>query len=284
MLPAPTARPTARVVYKTIAIGGTDVGLLSAGPPDAPPVLLLHGFSGDALTWQYNVGALARCHRVYAVDLPGHGLTGAVAGIGYWRDMVAWLADILGTLGIKSSHLIGHSSGARIVLGLVEAGKAVPPSLTLISCAGISPSYDYAFLTRLTRIESFEDALVCVRQLHGDAPDNPDRMAKALHQRLSHPDVKANLNTYLNYNFVDGALLPESPVAWDAVTCPLQIIWGSDDRIVQLPPADWLPAWAEIHLLDRVGHLPQNTAADRVNRLLLDFTQRHADIPLRNAG
>ena len=264
-----------RVKYQRSDVAGFETGVLTAGPPNAPPILLLHGFSGDALTWQFTVGALARNYRVTALDLPGHGLTDR-AGIGYWREMVGWLTRAIQHLELTPDHLIGHSLGARILLAAAETGEVTPRSLTLISCAGISPSYDYAFLLRLTRIESLDDAVACVRHLFGDAPDNPERLAKGLYQKLAAPEAKENLLAYLASNFADGQLLPASPVAWDRVRCPLQVIWGKDDRIVQLPPSGWLPESALVHLLDRVGHLPHITAADRVNQLLLDFT-RQAD-------
>ena len=41
-----------RVKYHSPEIAGVATGILTAGPPDAVPVILLHGFSGDALTWQ----------------------------------------------------------------------------------------------------------------------------------------------------------------------------------------------------------------------------------------
>ena len=271
-----TAPNPGRVKYQRSQIAGYETGILTAGTPGAPSVLLLHGFSGDALTWQFTVGAIARHYRVTALDLPGHGLTDAAAGIGYWREMVGWLTRAIQHLDFTPDHLIGHSLGARILLAAAETGDVTPRSLTLISCAGISPSYDYAFLLSLTRIETLDDAVACVRHLFGDAPDNPERLAKGLYQKLAMPEAKENLLAYLASNFADGQLLPESPVAWDRVHCPLQVIWGKDDRIVQLPPSGWLPDSARIHLLNPVGHLPHITAADRVNALLLEFI-RQAD-------
>ncbi len=264
-----------RVRYQQAEIAGHAVGILTAGAPNLTPVLLLHGFSGDALTWQFTVGALARRYRVIALDLPGHGLTEAATEIGYWREMIGWLANAVDALALRPAHLIGHSLGARILLGAIEDGRLDALSLTLIACAGISPSYDYAFLDRLSRIETLENAAVCVRQLLGDAPDSPERLAKSLFQKLSSAAAKANLRAYLASNFAEGRLLPAAPVQWGRLTTPLQIIWGSDDRIVQLPPAGWLPEGAEIHLLERVGHLPHMVAADRVNALLLAFAERH---------
>ena len=272
----------ARVKYRQVELAGDRVGLLTAGALEAPPMVLLHGFSGDALTWQFNVGALARHYRVTAIDLPGHGLTEAAGEIGYWRGMVDWVARIVAALELAPAHLAGHSLGARILLGCVEERKLAGLSLNLISCAGISPSYDYAFLDRLARIDTMEDAIACVTRLLGDAPDPPERLAKGLFQKLATPSAKASLRAYLSTNFAEGRLLPATPVRWELLDCPLQIIWGSDDSIVQLPPASWLPAGIDLRLMDRVGHLPHITAADRVNALMIDHA--HQAISARGAA
>ena len=60
-------------------------GFARLGPPDAPvklfveekgegsPLLLIHGFGASTFTWREIAPALARQHRVIAVDLKGFG-------------------------------------------------------------------------------------------------------------------------------------------------------------------------------------------------------------------
>ena len=47
------------------------------GPPEAPALVLLHGFGGSALNWQLVGPNLARRYRVVAVDLYAHGRSAA---------------------------------------------------------------------------------------------------------------------------------------------------------------------------------------------------------------
>ena len=263
--------PTGRLKPERIDVGGAEIGLLRMGSTDRPPVLLVHGFSGDMLTWQFNLAPLARDYHVIAIDLPGHGLSSAAPGIGHWRAMVDWLALLVDTLGLERPHLIGHSLGGRLTLGLVEQGLIEARSLTLISCAGISPDHDYAFLERLAAIATIEDARLCARHLFGSAKLDLDRFARTLHTKLIEPDTRRAMAEFLERNFAEGKLLPVVPTDWRRVPCPLQIIWGRDDRLVPLPGAEWLPADRPIHLLDAVGHLPHLAAPDRVNKLLGDF-------------
>lgn len=48
-------------------------GIDVAGAEDAPPIVLLHAASYTRRTWLLPMRILARTHRVYAIDLPGHG-------------------------------------------------------------------------------------------------------------------------------------------------------------------------------------------------------------------
>lgn len=272
-LAAPKA-PTGRVKPERILVGGAEIGLLRMGSADRPPVLLVHGFSGDMLSWQFNLVPLARDHHVIAIDLPGHGLSSAAPGIGPWRAMVDWLALLVGALGLERPHLIGHSLGGRLTLGLVEQGLVEARSLTLISCAGISPDHDYEFLLRLSRVATLDEALACSRRLFGGATLDLDRFARALLTKLSVTETRLALAAFLASNFADGHLLPVTPTEWGRIRCPVQIIWGRDDGVVPVPQAASLPTGDAVHLIDAVGHLPHIAAADRVNRLLGDFIRR----------
>ena len=61
------------------AFGASDpltVNYIAAGPSDAQPFLLVHGFGASGFHWRKNVNALATAgYRVYAIDLIGFGLS-----------------------------------------------------------------------------------------------------------------------------------------------------------------------------------------------------------------
>lgn len=261
----------ARLRPHRLTVAGVETGLLRLGVADRPALLLVHGFSGDMMTWQFNMGQLARRFQVTAIDLPGHGSARGESGIGPWREMADWLGAFLAVADLRRVHLVGHSLGARLALALAERGDARVESLTLIACAGITPSHDYEFLQRLSRIETIEDALHCSRRLVGGAEIDLQRFARSLHAKLSDEAAQANLARFLAHNFAGGKLLPSAPVDWAKVRVPLQFIWGQDDTVIAAPPAAWLPEETPCHVLDKVGHVPHMVAPDRVNRLILDF-------------
>ena len=56
-----------------------------------------------------------------------------------------------------------------------------------------------------------------------------------------------------------------------ALTLPVQIIWGRDDRIIPVAHAEALAARLPVHILDAAGHLPHMEKAGEVNRLIEQF-------------
>jgi pimeloyl-ACP methyl ester carboxylesterase len=59
--------------YRTVTIDGLNVFYREAGPPDAPAVLLLHGFPSSSRMWQPLIDRLAERYRMVAPDYPGFG-------------------------------------------------------------------------------------------------------------------------------------------------------------------------------------------------------------------
>lgn len=87
------------------------------GPPDAPPVLFLHGFMGAASDWDAAAAALADTFRCVAVDLPGHGAAVGLPEEAYtFGGTLDALAATLDDLGIARCRVVGYSMGARLAL------------------------------------------------------------------------------------------------------------------------------------------------------------------------
>jgi len=119
---------------RTIEAGGLSWSALFWGPPDARPVLLLHGVTASAAVW-WRVGpALAATgRRVIAVDQAGHGRTGHWQGHHRFRDNAADIATFIRAAGLDQAELqvIGHSWGAVTAAALPVAGFR-PATLVLL--------------------------------------------------------------------------------------------------------------------------------------------------------
>ncbi|HEV3202998.1 MAG TPA: alpha/beta hydrolase [Gemmataceae bacterium] len=87
------------------------------------PVVLIHGYSGSAEgNWFANgvAGALAKKHRVVALDERGHGLSDkphdpAMYGERLWKDVI----ELMDHLALDRAHIHGYSMGGGITATLL---------------------------------------------------------------------------------------------------------------------------------------------------------------------
>lgn len=83
-----------------------------------PALLLLHGFTGSEESWEPLASALADRFTTIAVDLPGHGASGAPSDPArYALPRVADdLARVLDAVGEPAAAVLGYSMGGRTAL------------------------------------------------------------------------------------------------------------------------------------------------------------------------
>ncbi|MGH8306601.1 MAG: alpha/beta fold hydrolase, partial [Steroidobacteraceae bacterium] len=72
-----TNEPTLAIRYRTIDVGGLNIFYREAGPPDAPVLLLLHGYPSSSRMFEPLLPRLAGELRLIAPDYPGFGLSDA---------------------------------------------------------------------------------------------------------------------------------------------------------------------------------------------------------------
>jgi 2-succinyl-6-hydroxy-2,4-cyclohexadiene-1-carboxylate synthase len=89
-------------------------------PPGGRTLVLLHGFTGDAATWDPVREGLRRWGSTLALDLIGHGGSPAPAALEPYR-MEACVAQVLAALErreIGRAWLVGYSLGGRVALSV----------------------------------------------------------------------------------------------------------------------------------------------------------------------
>jgi pimeloyl-ACP methyl ester carboxylesterase len=97
-----------------VDVGGLRVHHRTLGDPDAPPVLMLHGFPQDSWMWRHQAPVLAEDHYVIAPDTRGFGATERTR-IRVTRDVLARdQVALLDALGIERAALVGHDWGGII--------------------------------------------------------------------------------------------------------------------------------------------------------------------------
>jgi pimeloyl-ACP methyl ester carboxylesterase len=91
--------------------------VLACGPPDAPPLLLLHGSAANTAMWMSDVASWAQDFRVYAVDLVGEpGLSAPSRPPLASEAYALWLDDVLRALALPRASIVGVSLGGWLAL------------------------------------------------------------------------------------------------------------------------------------------------------------------------
>lgn len=117
---------------------GVPTAYLEAGPPGAPPVILLHGLGATNASLLPLMRDLSRDHRVVAPDLPGFGASAAPRWNYSPRVYVRWLAAFARAAGMRRFAIAGNSLGGRIA---IEAGLRLPDRVSGLVLLCPSPAF-----------------------------------------------------------------------------------------------------------------------------------------------
>lgn len=89
----------------------------------SPALVLLHCWSCERSFWRHQLEALAGDHRVVAIDLGGHGESGADRGEWTLEALAGDAVAVIESLGIERAIVVGHSMGAPVA---IEVAQALP--------------------------------------------------------------------------------------------------------------------------------------------------------------
>ncbi|MGW6375240.1 alpha/beta fold hydrolase [Rhodococcus sp. NPDC055112] len=123
-------------IRETVSIDGTSIVYRVEGDAAARPLVLLHGWAQSLRCWGDGVlDALSAKYRVIAVDLRGHGYSGAPAD-GY-DDPKIWASDVEAVLAAEriesGAVLLGWSYGGLVICDyLAEFGEAAVDAIVLV--------------------------------------------------------------------------------------------------------------------------------------------------------
>jgi N-formylmaleamate deformylase len=102
---------------------------------DKPPLLLLHGFQMDGLTWMRVAKVFEDEYDVIMPDARGHGRTGNAVPGTTTLMMVEDTAAFIQTLGLEQPLVIGHSMGADIAGRLAQKYPHLVKGVVLVDPA-----------------------------------------------------------------------------------------------------------------------------------------------------
>lgn len=124
--------PTGRFVD----VDGGRLHIVELGPRDAPPIVLLHGASGNLGDMRLALGErLAQRYRVILIDRPGHGWSDRPGGDtdASPAAQAELIHDALAVLGIKRPIVLGHSWSGALVTAYALAYPDEAKGLVLLA-------------------------------------------------------------------------------------------------------------------------------------------------------
>jgi pimeloyl-ACP methyl ester carboxylesterase len=253
-----------------LAIQGREIAFVARGS-SGPPVVLLHGFGADRMSWALQQAGLATFSSTVAVDLPAHGESGNDVGDGTIAFLSEVIASFLRARKAGPAHLIGHSLGGAIAIDLADRQRDLVASLFLVAPAGLGRAIDPAFLAEFTRMTSLDEARHLLERLVARPRLINRQMAARAVNRLLQPGAREGLRK------VATALATVAEMLWPAIAAigrtdlPRMVAWGEADRINPIDEDRVNAFGGALSLVPGTGHMPQVERPPQVDALLRRF-------------
>ncbi|MEC3916644.1 alpha/beta fold hydrolase [Nocardia sp. CDC160] len=280
------------VQHRRIDVDGVEVFYRESVPtrPDAPVLLLLHGFPTASHQFRRLIDALGTHYRLIAPDYPGFGNTVAPPDFDYTFDRLADITEgFVERLGLTAFAMYIFDFGAPIGLRLATRHPDRITGLIIQNGnayeAGLSEAAQ-GFIALRPDHEGDEDIVRGLLTLEGTrsqyetgVPDptllNPD--AWTLDQHYLDLPGRKEAQVALAFDYKSNvARYPEWQSWLRKHTPPTLITWGANDPFFPEPGAHAyladLPD-ADLHLFD-TGHFALETHLPEIAPLIADFLER----------
>ncbi|CAL9458007.1 Putative aminoacrylate hydrolase RutD [Streptomyces sp. enrichment culture] len=291
------APPAARRELVAVSADGARLHVEEHGDPDAPPVVLAHGWTCSTAFWAAPIRDLAADHRVIAYDQRGHGRTPATS-----RYSTTVLADDLAAVlraalaPGERAVLAGHSMGGMTIMAAAGRPELDEHAAAVLLCstgssrlaaeARVVPLRPGRLRTRLTRAllgsraplgpvtPPARQVLKYATMGPGSAPDKVEACARIVHACPT--AVRHGWSRVLAELDVDAQLA--------ALTAPTAVLGGTADRLSPIVHARRLaaalPRCVGLIELAGMGHMTPVEAPEAVAGAVRDLARRHlADHP-----
>lgn len=248
------------------------------------PLVFVHGWAMSGAVWQKQLEHFAGSRRVFAVDLPGHGLSAPLEGPLTIRRCGEKLARFLDEERLEGAALIGWSLGAQVACHAALLNPARVAKLALVSGTPCftAPSKDdrwgvpaakSKWFARQMRA-GFENVLrgfILTFFASGEAV-SPEEETAIKNFFFAHAPDRASA-----LGLLDDLHASDIREELRRIAVPSLIVHGRDDRIVPLEVTGvWsglLASRANIVLMPGCGHAPFLTRPELFNRVLETFLE-----------
>lgn len=242
------------------------------------PLVLIHGFAGSTYTWRKIIPLLSDNFTIYALDLPGFGLSDKSPDAGYdLHSQARAVVDFTNALKVHGMTLVGHSMGgviaaiaAELNAGAVDRAVILdagfyhggPPELFKKLFFPFDVIMARTFYTKSVRSKSLATSYYDTSLLTDSVIEHYLRPARTPHAADA---LVKMLRTASNESY-DGIAA--------AITVPTLLIWGRQDAVIPLSDAYRLEREirdVQLVIIDRAGHMVQEEKPQEVARAIRQF-------------
>lgn len=267
---APTPIDPPRFADARLATG-IRIRYAEQGDPAGHPLILLHGYTDSWFSWSGVMPELARRHRVYALDLRGHGDSDRPAAGYAMRDMAADVVAFMDAKGIRRATVVGHSMGSFVAQQVAAAAPERVAGLVLMSST-----------TTPRNVVGMEDFARAVNELTDPVPEAFAREFQV--STIHHPipaefldqavAITLRMPARVWRELMAGMLATDPAPELGRSGIPTLILWGEKDAGFPRSEQDALVAaipGAELKVYPETGHALHWERPERFVRDLDEF-------------
>jgi len=276
-------RRRARLVRKTVTVGGRNWPYLEGGDPSKPTLVMVHGFGADKDHWTFYAPWMTRDYHLIAPDLPGFGENDRDRELPFdVTSQARRLKDFLDALGIERPHLGGNSMGGWIALRFAIDYPGSLRTLTLMNNAGIIGA-DESELQKLAAgrdynplvLANLEDADRLIAFVVRKPTHVPARLKPVIYaDALKHRDLLDQIFWIIADEMEQKPLNDQL----GGVKVPTLIIWGRHDKLIDVSCVAVLEtgiAGSKSHIFEHVAHVPMIEDPKATAEVQREFLAKH---------
>jgi pimeloyl-ACP methyl ester carboxylesterase len=210
-----------------LELDGLRIHYTEWGPASAPPVVMLHGLNVQCHTWDPIARVLAEDRHVICMDMRGHG-DSDWSRAGYRVSAMARdVHGLIGTLGLGSVDLVGHSAGVRVAIAV--AGER-PETIRRLALSDAGPANSK---TGAIAMRDFIQATTNLRGFRGE--EEAREFYLGFHPEWESEFIDLHVRYQLRRNWA-GKLVPKADpdVQWitGSVSLPdVAYLWRMSERL-----------------------------------------------------
>lgn len=250
-------------------INGKEIWVEVSGQGD--PVVMVHGLGGTCTFFDAITGSLTSSNQVVAFDLEGHGRSPLVGAL----SISSWVQDlgaVLDHVEAESASIVSHSMGTVIAQEFAAQNPSRVNKLVLLGPIRELPDGGRDGLReRATTVREHSMGAVASAIANGGTgtrtKDSRPEIVGYARESLLRQDSEG-------YAAACEALAASVDADQSSITCPVQMVTGTDDGLAPPDKAERISAEfadSRLEVIDGIGHWTVIEAGTEVGALVANF-------------